>query len=142
MAGTLVVIPTYNERENLAETVTRVRAAVPEASVLVVDDSSPDGTGDLANRMALENPRIKVLHRAVKQGLGKAYTDGFQHALEGGAEVLIQMDADWSHDPASLPSLIAPIVDGAADLVIGVPASLLLIAVMFRAIEAFQASRR
>jgi dolichol-phosphate mannosyltransferase len=117
-SGTWVVLPTYNEIENLPEIAPAILEKLPEATLLVVDDSSPDGTGELANRMALENPRVKVLHRAAKQGLGKAYTDGFRHALDGGAEVLIQMDADWSHDPAYLPGMVAALQNG-ADLVIG-----------------------
>jgi dolichol-phosphate mannosyltransferase len=116
--GTWVVLPTYNEIENLPEIAPAILEKLPEATLLVVDDSSPDGTGDLANRMALENPRVKVLHRAAKQGLGKAYTDGFRHALDAGAQVLIQMDADWSHDPSYLPGMIAALENG-ADLVIG-----------------------
>jgi dolichol-phosphate mannosyltransferase len=116
--GTWVVLPTYNEIENLPLIAPAILGQLPEATLLVVDDSSPDGTGELANRMALENPRIKVLHRAAKQGLGKAYTDGFKHALAGGAEVLIQMDADWSHDPAYLPNMVATLANS-ADLVIG-----------------------
>jgi dolichol-phosphate mannosyltransferase len=116
--GTWVVLPTYNEIENLPQIAPAILEALPEATLLVVDDSSPDGTGELANRMALENSRVKVLHRAAKQGLGKAYTDGFQHALNAGAQVLIQMDADWSHDPAYLPGMVAQLHNG-ADLVIG-----------------------
>jgi len=116
--GTWVVLPTYNEIENLPLIAPAILEKLPEATLLVVDDSSPDGTGDLANRMALENPRVKVLHRAAKQGLGKAYTDGFRHALDSGAEVLIQMDADWSHDPGYLPGMVAALQNG-ADLVIG-----------------------
>ena len=116
--GTWIVLPTYNEIENLPLIAPAILGQLPEATLLVVDDSSPDGTGELANRMALENPRIKVLHRAAKQGLGKAYTDGFKHALAGGAEVLIQMDADWSHDPAYLPTMVATLANS-ADLVIG-----------------------
>ena len=102
-----MVLPTYNEIENLPLIAPAILEQLPLATLLVVDDSSPDGTGELANRMALENPRIKVLHRAAKQGLGKAYTDGFKHALDAGADVLIQMDADWSHDPAYLPEMVA-----------------------------------
>ena len=87
--------------------------------MLVVDDNSPDGTGRLADELATGDPRIRVLHRAVKQGLGRAYLDGFAMALAGGAATVVQMDADFSHDPAALPGLVAPVVDGAADLVIG-----------------------
>ena len=114
---TWVVLPTYNEIENLPEIAPAILAALPGSTLLVVDDSSPDGTGELADRMAGENERIRVLHRAAKQGLGKAYIDGFRTALDGGADVIFQMDADWSHDPAYLPVMIAAL-DG-ADLVIG-----------------------
>jgi dolichol-phosphate mannosyltransferase len=118
-----LILPTYNEAENIAPL---VRAALPqlEASgvphrVLIVDDNSPDGTGRLADELAESDPRVRVLHRKAKQGLGRAYLDGFRTTLDGGAAVVIQMDADLSHDPAVLPSLIAPIVEGQADLVIG-----------------------
>jgi dolichol-phosphate mannosyltransferase len=112
------VLPTYNEIENLPLIAPAILGQLPEATLLVVDDSSPDGTGALANKLAVENPQVKVLHRPAKQGLGKAYTDGFKHALDAGAEVLIQMDADWSHDPSYLPALVATL-QNSADLVIG-----------------------
>jgi dolichol-phosphate mannosyltransferase len=115
----VVVIPTYNERENLPLIVGRLRAAVPEAHVLVADDNSPDGTGAIADELAAADPRVRVRHRTAKQGLGRAYLDGFGVALEGGAATVVQMDADWSHDPAVLPELIRPISEGRADLVIG-----------------------
>jgi len=118
-AGTWVVLPTYDEAENLPGIATAILAALPAATLLVVDDDSPDGTGELADGMAAEDPRIRVRHRPGKAGIGRAYLDGFGVALEGGATSLIQMDADWSHDPAVLPDLLAPIVDGRADLVIG-----------------------
>jgi dolichol-phosphate mannosyltransferase len=85
----------------------------------VVDDSSPDGTGRLADELAAADPRVRVLHRVAKQGLGRAYLDGFARALEGGATTVVQMDADFSHDPATLPALVGPVIDGEADLVIG-----------------------
>ena len=85
----------------------------------MVDDGSPDGTGRLADEMASADARIRVRHRSVKAGLGRAYLDGFARALEGGAEIVVQMDADFSHDPAVLPDLIAPVVQGSADVVIG-----------------------
>jgi dolichol-phosphate mannosyltransferase len=116
--GTWVVLPTYNEIENLPLIAPAILGQLPHATLLVVDDSSPDGTGVLADRMAAENAQLKVLHRPSKQGLGRAYTDGFRHALDRGAEVLIQMDADWSHDPTYLPGMVAALQDG-ADLVIG-----------------------
>ena len=116
--GTWVVLPTYNEIENLPQIAPAILRQLPEATLLVVDDSSPDGTGALADRMAAQNQKVRVLHRAAKQGLGKAYTDGFRHALDAGAEVIVQMDADWSHDPTYLPAMVAALVNG-ADLVIG-----------------------
>jgi len=117
--GTWIVLPTYNEAENLPGIGAAILDALPGGTLLVVDDSSPDGTGDLAEGLAAADPRIRVKHRAAKQGLGRAYLDGFGEALQGGAATVIQMDADWSHDPASLPSLIEPITADRADLVIG-----------------------
>jgi dolichol-phosphate mannosyltransferase len=111
-----VVIPTYNERENLPDISKAV--SVHGYGLLVVDDSSPDGTGDLADRLANEDPRISVLHRPSKEGLGPAYAAGFDRALEDGADIVIEMDADFSHDPADLPRLVDAIGDG-ADLAIG-----------------------
>jgi dolichol-phosphate mannosyltransferase len=113
----LVIIPTYNERENLQSIAGRVRTAVPDADVLVVDDSSPDGTGDLADRLAAGDEHIKVLHRGGKEGLGAAYIAGFRWALEHGYEVVVEMDADGSHQPEELHRLLAALRD--ADLVIG-----------------------
>ncbi len=118
-AGVWVVLPTYNEADNLGAISSAILAALPAASLLVVDDNSPDGTGHLADDLAASDPRVRVLHRAAKQGLGRAYLEGFVRALGGGAAVVVQMDADFSHDPAALPGLVAPIVDGHADLVIG-----------------------
>jgi len=117
--GTWVVLPTYDEAENLAGIAAAILEMLPAATLLVVDDSSPDGTGELAEQLARDEPRIRVRHRPGKEGLGRAYLDGFRVALDGGATSLIQMDADWSHDPAVLPSLLAPIVEDRADLVIG-----------------------
>jgi dolichol-phosphate mannosyltransferase len=117
--GVWVVLPTYNEADNLGPIVSAVLANLPRAAILVVDDGSPDGTGRLADELAAADPRIHVLHRAAKQGLGRAYLDGFAHALAGGAATVVQMDADFSHDPAALPGLVGPVVEGAADLVIG-----------------------
>jgi dolichol-phosphate mannosyltransferase len=117
--GAWVVLPTYNERENLEAISAAILDALPGATLLVVDDSSPDGTGDLADALAAAEPRIRVRHRPGKQGLGRAYLDGFEVALSGGATAVIQMDADWSHDPAALPSLVGPVAAGRADLVIG-----------------------
>ncbi len=117
--GTWVVLPTYNEVDNLPDISAAILAALPGATLLVVDDGSPDGTGDLADRLADRDPRVRVRHRAAKQGLGRAYLDGFGIALAGGATTVVQMDADWSHDPAALPSLIDPVAADRADLVIG-----------------------
>jgi dolichol-phosphate mannosyltransferase len=114
-----VVLPTYNEAENLEVISAAILAALPTATLLVVDDGSPDGTGDIADRMAAADPRVRVLHRAAKAGLGRAYLAGFGVALAGGAGQVMQMDADWSHDPAAIPSLLAPLEAGTADLVIG-----------------------
>src|SRR4051794_21690803 len=108
-----VILPTYDEAENLEAVVGGIRAALPEATILVVDDNSPDGTGRLAEALGCE-----VLHRPGKQGLGRAYTAGFAHALDAGAAYVVEMDADLSHDPADLPRLIAPALEG-ADLVLG-----------------------
>lgn len=118
-SGTWVVLPTYEEAENLPGIAEAILSAVPGCTLLVVDDGSPDGTGDIADAMAAENPRVRVRHRPGKAGLGRAYLDGFGVALQGGATSLVQMDADWSHDPKVLPSLLAPILAGTADLVIG-----------------------
>jgi dolichol-phosphate mannosyltransferase len=117
--GVWVVVPTYNEAANLEALGAAILDALPGATLLVVDDGSPDGTGDIADRMAAASPRVRVRHRAKKQGLGRAYLDGFGVALGGGARVVVQMDADWSHEPVALPSLVAPILDERADLVIG-----------------------
>jgi dolichol-phosphate mannosyltransferase len=114
-----VIVPTYNEADNLGPISSAILAVLPAATVLVVDDNSPDGTGRLADGLAAADARIRVLHRAVKQGLGRAYLDGFAVALMGGATTVVQMDADFSHDPAALPGLVAPIADGTADMVIG-----------------------
>jgi dolichol-phosphate mannosyltransferase len=118
-AGPWVVVPTYNEIENIDSISAAILAALPAATLLVVDDGSPDGTGRRADELAAADPRIRVRHRAAKQGLGKAYLDGFRVALDGGATAVIQMDADWSHDPAVLPTLIGPVDGDEADLVIG-----------------------
>lgn len=113
----LVVIPTYNERENLGPILSRLHGAVPDADVLVVDDASPDGTGALADEMAAADERIRVLHRAGKDGLGSAYLAGFATALAGEHQVVVEMDADGSHAPEDLPALLAALDD--ADLVLG-----------------------
>ncbi|MBC3185578.1 polyprenol monophosphomannose synthase [Corynebacterium sp. zg-331] len=116
--ATLVIIPTYNELENLPLIVGRVRAATPEVDVLIVDDNSPDGTGDKATSLATEDDRVHVLHRAGKGGLCGAYVAGFQWGLERGYTVLCEMDADGSHAPEQLRLLLQEI-DAGADLTIG-----------------------
>lgn len=113
----LVIIPTYDEIENLESILARTRAANPTVDVLVVDDTSPDGTGELADRLAAEDAHIHVLHRAEKDGLGRAYLAGFDWGLSRGYAVLAEMDADGSHAPEQLPDLLDAL--GRADLVIG-----------------------
>jgi dolichol-phosphate mannosyltransferase len=113
----LVVIPTYEERDNLGPVVSRLHAAVPEADVLVVDDASPDGTGELADEIAEADRRVRVLHRGGKSGLGAAYLAGFAAALEDGYQVVVEMDADGSHPPEDLPALLEALDD--ADVVLG-----------------------
>ena len=113
----LVVIPTYNEAENLEPVIGRLRAAVPEADVLVVDDGSPDGTGDIADRLVAADTSVHVLHRSEKAGLGAAYIAGFRWALADGYDVVVEMDSDGSHAPEELPRLLTALRD--ADLVIG-----------------------
>jgi len=118
MSDTLVIIPTYNEKENAEPMAKAVLAACPEADLLFVDDNSPDGTGELVARLAAENPRIHVLHRQQKQGLGRAYVAGFRWALERpDYRFIMEMDADFSHDPQAVPQLRA--VAQNADLVLG-----------------------
>jgi len=114
----LMVVPTYNERENLARLVGRLRALPGDVHVLVVDDSSPDGTGAIADAIAACDPGVHVLHRAGKLGLGTAYRAGFRHGLEHGYDYICTMDADFSHSPESLPALIDKAASG-YDLVIG-----------------------
>ena len=117
--GVWVVLPTYNERENVERMAAAILAALPEASLLVVDDSSPDGTGELADTIAAREPRVSVLHRPAKDGLGVAYREGFRWVLERpDVRAVVQMDADFSHDPGDLPRLVAPLM-GSADLVLG-----------------------
>ena len=114
---TVIIMPTYNERQNLEPIAGRVRAALPEADLLVVDDNSPDGTGDIADKLAETDPHVQVLHRTEKAGLGKAYLAGFNWALERGYGVIVEMDADGSHQPEHLPGLVGALAD--ADLAIG-----------------------
>ncbi len=121
MSGAWLVLPTYNEAENIEAI---VEAALPQLAstgrehrVLVVDDGSPDGTGEIADRLAAEHSEVEVLHRAQKAGIGPAYLAGFERALAGGAELMLEMDSDFSHDPADIPRLIA--ASDEADLVLG-----------------------
>jgi len=114
----LVIIPTYNEAENLGPITSAVLAAEPRVDILVVDDNSPDGTGDLADALAKKEPRVKVLHREKKEGLGKAYLHAFRWALDAGYQFIIEMDADFSHDPKYLPVLLNEAISG-TDLVLG-----------------------
>ena len=118
-SGVWVVLPTYDEAENIGPIAAAILLALPEATVLVVDDGSPDGTGQLADALAAADPRIRVRHRPAKQGLGRAYLDGFGVAIGAGATTIVQMDADFSHDPAALPALVGPIIANEADLIIG-----------------------
>ncbi|GAA0919227.1 polyprenol monophosphomannose synthase [Nonomuraea longicatena] len=114
----LVIVPTYNERENLPLIVERLRAAVPEAHVLVADDNSPDGTGAVADDLAAADDHVHVLHRPGKEGLGSAYIAGFRWGLAEGFDVLVEIDADGSHRPEELPKLLEAVGEG-ADLAIG-----------------------
>jgi dolichol-phosphate mannosyltransferase len=118
MSGAWLVLPTYNEAENLEPIVRAARDRLRDGDrILVVDDNSPDGTGGIADRLASEVDGVEVLHRPGKQGLGRAYLAGFRRALDGGADLVLEMDADFSHDPADLPRLVAAAEH--ADLVLG-----------------------
>jgi dolichol-phosphate mannosyltransferase len=114
---TIVIIPTFNERDNLVPLVWAVLASDPDLDILVVDDNSPDGTGELADALASETPHVRVLHRTGKQGLGTAYVAGFRYALASGYERVVEMDADFSHRPEDLPRLLA--AAATADVVVG-----------------------
>jgi dolichol-phosphate mannosyltransferase len=114
----VVCLPTYNERENLEAMVSALAEVLPDnGRILVIDDNSPDGTGEIADRLAGELDHVDVLHRARKEGLGPAYLDGFRQALELGADLVVEMDCDFSHDPADVPRLVAAAED--ADVVLG-----------------------
>jgi dolichol-phosphate mannosyltransferase len=114
----LIVIPTYNERHNLPPLAEAIHQVLPEAHLLVVDDASPDGTGEVADRLAAADPRIRVLHRPGKLGLGTAYVEGFRYGLARDYALFFEMDADFSHDPRYLPGMLERIASG-ADLVLG-----------------------
>ena len=118
MAETLIILPTYNEIESLETVLGRIRQSVPQADVIIVDDSSPDGTGRLADRLAATDPGLTVLHRPAKDGLGRAYLAGFAYALERSYRYVVEIDADGSHDPADLSAMLELAATG-ADLVIG-----------------------
>ena len=118
MPETLVIVPTYNELAGLESIVRRIRSAVPTAVVMIVDDSSPDGTGELADRLAANDSHVRVLNRTTKDGLGQAYLAGFAIAATEGFQYIVQIDADGSHDPAELPRMLLLASTG-ADLVIG-----------------------
>lgn len=119
LAHVLVVVPTYNEAENIEPIINRLRAAVPNAYALIADDNSPDGTGIIADRLAAQDDKIHVLHRAGKEGLAAAYLAGFQWGLDRGFDVLVEMDADGSHQPELLPSMLQALSDKDADMVKG-----------------------
>lgn len=118
MADVLILLPTYNEIESLESILGRIRQALPDGDVLVIDDSSPDGTGELADQLAKQDAHVSVLHRAVKEGLGRAYLAGFDLALDRGYHFVVEIDADGSHDPLELPHMVELARTG-ADLVIG-----------------------
>lgn len=113
----LVIVPTYNERDSLPLIIQRIRACVPQAHILIVDDNSPDGTGAIADALATADPQVRVLHRFSKEGLGAAYIAGFRWGLDEGFDVLVEMDADGSHQPEQLPRLLSALRE--ADLVLG-----------------------
>lgn len=115
----LVIIPTYNESENLERIVTRLHEHNPEVHVLVADDNSPDGTGEIADKLAAADARVHVMHRKGKEGLGAAYLAGFAWGLDAGYAVIVEMDADGSHRPEDLPKLLAALREQNADLVLG-----------------------
>jgi dolichol-phosphate mannosyltransferase len=117
MNPVLVIVPTYNEKDNLPHLVKRINAQAVEADILVVDDNSPDGTGQLADEIAAANPTVHVLHRKVKDGLGRAYIAGFQWALAKHYEFIFEMDGDFSHNPSDLPAFVK--AAETADLAIG-----------------------
>ncbi len=118
-AEALIIVPTYNECDNLSPLIRRIMAQPAEVDVLIVDDNSPDGTGALADTIAAQNPRVQVLHRKEKDGLGRAYLAGFQWALKREYSFIFEMDADFSHDPADIPRFLEAAQKPTADLVLG-----------------------
>jgi dolichol-phosphate mannosyltransferase len=114
-----IIVPTYNERDNVGPITDAILGAVADAHVLIVDDGSPDGTGQLADEIAAGNPAVSVLHRQAKQGLGRAYVAAFKHLIAEGADIVVQIDADFSHPVRFLPALLEPLLSGRADLVLG-----------------------
>ena len=116
-SGSIIILPTYNEMENLPKIIPAIFAVLPKANILVVDDNSPDGTGQLADELSNLDPRVFVLHRQTDRGLGRAYLDGFRWALRKPYEFIFEMDADFSHQPKYLPRFLRAILD--ADLVLG-----------------------
>jgi dolichol-phosphate mannosyltransferase len=118
-ASIWIIVPTYNERDNIGPITAAILQTVPQAHVLVVDDNSPDGTGALADELGRKDARIAVLHRPAKQGLGRAYVDAFRDVLARGADIIVQMDADFSHPARYLPSLLEPVQAGRVHLVLG-----------------------
>jgi len=117
MSKALVIVPTYNEKENIERIVPEILDKDPSIDILIVDDNSPDGTGKIADKLSSENKRILVLHREKKSGLGTAYLAGFKYALENGYDYIFEMDADFSHDPSHLPQFLEAIKE--SDLVLG-----------------------
>jgi dolichol-phosphate mannosyltransferase len=116
---TLIIVPTYNERENLPRMAQAILSLPAKVDLLVVDDNSPDGTGQIADELAAKHPEINVLHRSEKNGLGRAYIAGFEWALKRGYEFIFEMDCDFSHDPAEIPNFLAASKNQNADLVLG-----------------------
>ena len=114
---TLIIIPTYNEIENIEKMIRQIFQVQPDVHILIVDDNSPDGTGDVVDKISVENPAVHLIRRAGKMGLGTAYVAGFRYALQNGYEFIFEMDADFSHDPKEIPNLLTAI--GECDLVIG-----------------------
>jgi dolichol-phosphate mannosyltransferase len=114
-----IIVPTYNECDNVGPITEAILATVPQANVLIVDDGSPDGTGELADELAKQRPNVAVLHRQAKQGLGRAYVAAYRDVLSRGADVVVQIDADFSHPVRFLPSLLEPLAADRADLVLG-----------------------